>query len=132
MESFFRLRRGSALLLFPLYLLLFLFYLLDLGFVLDNFCAETVLLCFELGLGVKAHVGVSHIGQSEEGDEVSAPVIEEQSVAGNEEKYDCDVVGEAIFAGRDVEEFAAEVAAGRLTLFLAILARFTKYLFVGN
>src|SRR5262245_22575246 len=60
----------------------------------------------------RAHVDVGHGDQGEEGDQVPAPVVEQQPVAGEDEEEDRNVVAEAILAGEEVEELPRQDAAG--------------------
>ena len=100
--------------------------------MLDDLGSEAVLLGFQLGLGVETHVGIGDVGQGKEGDEVSAPVVEQKLVSGDEEERDGDVVGKAEFAGWNVEKLSTDVTAGGIGLLFAVFARLAKNLFVGD
>src|ERR1700722_13298407 len=46
---------------------------------------------------INTHVLVGYPNQSEEGDQVSSPIIVEQFEAGDDQEYRCDVMAEAVF-----------------------------------
>ena len=64
------------------------------------------LLCVDLDLLVPdvqtkmvidTHVLVGYPNESEEGDQVSSPIVVEQFEAGDDQEYRCDVMAEAVF-----------------------------------
>src|ERR1044072_559888 len=79
---------------------------------------------------VEAHVLVCDPDEREAADEIAAPVFVEQLVARNEEEEDCDVVAEAVFAGKEIEELPLVPAATILALAHAELTRLAEDLLV--
>src|ERR1700736_1851918 len=95
----------SRLLLFHLFH--FFLYVLDL-------CA--VLADIETQVGVDAHVLVGDPDQSKEGDQVAAPVVEQQFVVRQDEEESRHIMAEAEFTGKKKIKFAAPGVLMRLTL----------------
>jgi len=81
-------------------------------------------------MGVNAHVLVGDPDEREEGDQVAAPVREQQLVM-REDKEKCRyIMAEAEFAGKEEKEFAARGIGMALTLADAIFARLAEDLFM--
>src|SRR6185503_13406995 len=83
-------------------------------------------------LAEATHVDVGDEHQREERDDVAAPVVEPQVIAGQDQEPDCHVMAEAVFAGEEIEELAFgdrfSVPAARH----AVLARLPENLLVGD
>ena len=87
-----------------------------------------------LGLGAQLdHVVVrAEEDEREEGDQVAAPVVEQQLVMGEHEEKRRHVMAEAEFAGEEEEKLAAYRVGMDLTLTDAIFARFAEDFFMGD
>src|SRR5437660_267410 len=71
--------------------------------------------------GVKVHVDVGHPDQAEKAQDVSAPIIQQQLEAGEDQEERCHIKAEAELAGEQIEEFAQEnVAAGEAATFTEV------------
>lgn len=90
------------------------------------------MLDFEAKAIEEAHVEVGDPDEGELGDEVASPAIVEHLKTSDEQEDRCDVVAEAILAGKEVEEFSLSGRAAVLTLVFAPVARFAEDFFVGN
>jgi hypothetical protein len=121
---------GHKLVEFALLLFNFLFYLFD--FFLHLLGLKSFDLQIHADIGEHRHVLVRDPDESKEADEVSAPVLKEKLVSGDEQEEGCDVMTEAIFAGEQVEEFALYQRRGFLAAALTIFARFAKDLFMRD
>ncbi len=86
----------------------------------------------ETQVGINAHVLVGDPDEREEGDEVAAPVVEEQLVMREDKEKRRDIMTKAEFAGKQKEELAASRAGMALTLADAIFARLTEDLFMSD
>ncbi len=84
----------------------------------------------ESQVGVNAHVLVGDPDEREEGDQVAAPIVEQQLVMGKEEEKCRDVMAEAEFAGEEEEKLSARRAGMALTLADAIFAGLAEDLFM--
>ncbi len=93
---------------------------------------NAVLADIETQAGVDAHVLVGDPDQSEAGNQVAAPVIEQQLVARDEQEKNGHVMAEAELACEKEIKFAAEVDAIVLTLAGAVFAGFAKNFFVRD
>ena len=91
---------------------------------------DTIFADIEAQVGVNAHILIRDPDQREKGDEVAAPVIEEELVVGEEEEKCRHVMAEAEFAGKEEEKLAARRIRMALTLTDAIFARLAEYLFM--
>ena len=83
-------------------------------------------------MGVNAHVLVGDPDEREEGDQVAAPVVEQQLVMREHEEKDRHVMAEAEFAGKEEEKFAASWVGMALTLADAIFARLAEDFFMRH
>lgn len=83
-------------------------------------------------MGVDAHVLIGDPDEREKGDEITAPIFEQQLVAGEDEEKRRHVMAEAEFAGEEKKELAASGVGMALTLADAIFARLTEDLFVRH
>lgn len=83
-------------------------------------------------MGVNAHVLVRDPDERKEGDEVTAPVVEQQLVMREDKEKRCDVMAKAEFAGKKKEKLAAGRAGMALTLADAIIARLTEDFFMRH
>jgi len=54
----------------------------------------------------QTHVHVRYPNQRETGDEITAPIIKQQLIIGNEQENYRNVMAKTIFAGKQVEELA--------------------------
>jgi hypothetical protein len=81
---------------------------------------------------VNAHVLVRDPDQGKKSNEVSPPVEIKQLVAHDQQNSGRDVVPEAIFAGKQVKEFAANEGARLLAFPLTRLARFAENFLVRD
>jgi hypothetical protein len=81
---------------------------------------------------VDAHVLVRYPDKGEKGDYVPTPVHVKQFEAHDQQSSGGHVVAEAILAGKQIKEFAAEHRSGLGAFFQAILARLAKDFFVGH
>ena len=78
----------------------------------------------------QAHIHVADADQREQADHVAAPVVQQQTEAGEQEEQRRDVVAQAVFAGEDVEELLLNEAPAVLAAIRTVLAHFAKDLFV--
>lgn len=109
---------------FPLFHLFhFLFYMLDLNAILAD---------IEPQVRVNTHVLVGDPDEREEGDQVAAPVVEQQLVMGEDEEKGRHVMAEAEFAGKEEEKLAAGRVGMALTLADTIFARLAEDLFMRH
>jgi hypothetical protein len=115
------LRKSGRLPLFQLFH--FLFHVLDFDAVFAD---------IEPQVGVNAHVLVGDPDQREEGDQIAAPVIEQQLVMREHEEKCCYIMAEAKFASKEEEKLSARRAGMALTLANAIFARLTEDLFMRD
>ena len=76
------------------------------------------------------HVLIRHPDQGKEPEQVSAPIREDQFVAGDEKKERRDPMAEAVLAGKQIEEFADEKTPRLLAAARAELTRLAKDFFV--
>src|SRR5205807_3556386 len=82
-------------------------------------------------VGIEVHVDVRDPDERKPGDKVASPVGEQQLIARQyEKKYDY-VVAEAVFASKQVEEFAFIKPVAHLAVLLAPIARLAKDIFMG-
>lgn len=86
----------------------------------------------EAQMSVDAHVLVRNPDQREEGDQVAAPIVEQQLVMREDKEKRRDVMAKAEFAGKKKEKFAAGRAGMTLTLADAIFARLTENFFMRH
>ena len=93
---------------------------------------DTVFADIEPQMRVNAHVLVGDPDEREEGDEVAAPIVEQQLVMRDEEKKCGDVMAEAKFAGKQEEKFAANRVGMALTLADAIFAGLAENFFMRD
>lgn len=109
---------------FPLFQFFnFLFHVLDLNAVFAD---------IETQVSVNAHVLVGNPDEREEGDQVAAPVREQQLVMCEHEEKRRYVMAEAEFAGKEEKELAARRIGMALTLADAIFARLAEDLFMRD
>ena len=113
--------KSSSLLFF--HLLHFLFHVFDLDAVFTDIEAQ---------VRINAHVLVGDPDEREEGDQVAAPIVEQQLVMREKEKKRGYVVAEAELAGKEEEKLAARRIGMDLTLADAIFARLTENLFMRD
>ena len=113
--------KSSSLLLFHLFH--FLFYVFDFDAVFTD---------VETQVGVNAHVLVGDPDKGEKGDQVAAPVIEQQLVMREKEEKRAYVMAEAEFAGKEEEKFAASGIGMALTLADAVFTRLTEDFFMRD
>ena len=85
----------------------------------------------EAQVGVNAHVLIGDPDQREEGDQVAAPVVEQQLVMREEKEKGRHVMAEAEFAGKEKEKLAACGIGVGLTLTNTVFARLTENLFMS-
>ena len=83
-------------------------------------------------MGVNAHVLISNPDQREEGDQVTAPIVEEKFVAGEDEEKRRHIMAETEFAGEEEEKLAACRIGMALTLADAIFAGFAENFFMRH
>jgi hypothetical protein len=81
---------------------------------------------------VDTHVLVRYPDKGEKGNDISTPIHVKQFEAHDQKRSSGHVMAEAILAGKQIKEFAAEHRSGLGAFFQAILARLTKDLFVGH
>lgn len=86
----------------------------------------------ETQVGVNAHILIGNPDQREEGDQVAAPVVEQQLVMREEKEKGRHVMAEAEFASKEKEKLSARGIGVDLTLTNTIFARLTEDFFVGN
>ena len=67
------------------------------GFFLLCVNLDLLVLDVQTKMVVDTHVLVGYPNESEEGDQVSSPIVVEQFVAGDDQEYRCDVMAEAVF-----------------------------------
>jgi hypothetical protein len=101
----------------------FLFYVLDFDAVFTD---------IEPQVGVDAHVLVGNPDECEKGDQVAAPIIEQQLVMREKEEERGYVMAEAEFASEEEEKLAAYRVGMDLTLTDAIFARLAEDFFMGD
>ena len=93
---------------------------------------DAVFADIEAQVGVNAHILVGNPDQREKGDEVAAPVVEQQFVMSQEEKKCRHVMAKAEFAGKEEEKLAAYRVGMDLTLADAIFARLAEDFFMSD
>ena len=93
---------------------------------------DAVFADIEPQVGVNAHVLVGDPDKGKEGDQVAAPVIEQQLVMREKEEKCGHVMAEAELAGKQEEKFAASGAGMALTLADAIFAGLAEDLFMRD
>jgi hypothetical protein len=93
---------------------------------------DAVFTDIEAQVGVDAHVLVGDPDECEEGDQVAAPVIEQQLVMREKEEKRGYIMAEAEFAGKKEEKLAANGIGIALTLADAIFARLAEDFFMGD
>ena len=93
---------------------------------------DTVFADIETQVGVNAHVLIGNPDEREKGDEITAPVVEEKLVAGEDEEKRRHVMAEAEFACEKEKKLAASGVGMALTLPDAIFARLTEDLFMRH
>src|SRR5437588_2990788 len=81
---------------------------------------------------VDAHVLIRNPDQGKSGNEIAAPVVIEQLVAGDCQKKNGDVVAEAVFTREDVKELAGDKMRIIFRLASTVLTRFAEDLFVSD
>src|SRR5947209_18747770 len=81
---------------------------------------------------VDAHVLIRNPDQGKPGNEIAAPVIIEQLVAGERQKKNCDVVAEAVFRREDVKELAGDKMRSIFRLTSTVCTRFAEDLLVSD
>ena len=101
-------------------------------FLLDVLDLSAVFADIETQVGVNAHVLVCDPDEREEGDEVTAPVVEQQLVMGKDKEKRRDIMTKAEFAGKEKEKLAAGSVGMALTLADAIIARLTEDFFMRD
>jgi hypothetical protein len=93
---------------------------------------------FALGLDAQAqapedaHVDIGHPDQREDCNQEATPVVEQQAVTREQHKKERDPVAQAVIARENVENLPLKEPLAILAALLAVFARFTGYLFVGN
>ena len=102
------------------------FALLFLGSDFDLF-----LLDIQAQVVVDAYVLVGYPNQSKKCNQIAAPIRVQQLEASDQQKKDCHIMAEAVFASKQIEKFAPEQAARDAGLVVAIFPGFAKYFFVG-
>ena len=93
---------------------------------------NTVFTDIETQVGVNAHVLIGDPDEREEGDQVAAPVVEQQLVMREEKEKGRHIMAEAEFAGKQEEKLAACRIGMDLTLTDAIFARLTEDFFMRH
>lgn len=83
-------------------------------------------------VGVNAHVLVGNPDQREKGDQVAAPIVEQELVTRKEEEKRCHVMAEAEFAGKQKKELTAGGVGMALALADAIFAGLAKDFFMRH
>lgn len=83
-------------------------------------------------MGVDTHVLVGDPDQCEKGDEIAAPVVEQQFVMRKEEEKCRHIMAEAEFTSEEEEKLSARGARMGLTLANAIFARLTEDFFMRH
>lgn len=78
------------------------------------------------------HVLIGHPDERKEPEQISAPIWEDQLVAGDNKKDCRDPVTEAVFAGKQIKEFADEHMARFLTAARAEFTRLAEDFFVSD
>ena len=91
-----------------------------------------VLADIEPHVGIDAHVLVGNPDQGKAGNEVAAPIVIEQLVAGDKEKENGHIMAEAIFAGKNIKKLAQEITALAIALPQAKLAGLAEYFFMRH
>ena len=67
------------------------------GFFLLCVDLDLLVLDVQTKMVIDTHVLVGYPNESEEGDQVSSPIVVEQFEAGDDQEYRCDVMAEAVF-----------------------------------
>jgi len=93
---------------------------------------DAVFADIEPQVGVNAHVLVGDPDERKEGNQVAAPVIEQQLVMREKEEKRGHVMAEAEFAGEEEEKLAASGVGMDLTLAYAIFAGLTEDFFMRD
>src|SRR5437868_13022034 len=93
---------------------------------------DAVLADIEAQVGVDAHVLVGDPDQREERDQVAAPIVEQQLVAGDEQEESGYVMAETEFAGEEEKELPAGRVGMALGLADAVLARLAENVLVRD
>lgn len=93
---------------------------------------DAVFADIETQVGVNAHVLIGNPDEREKGDEITAPVVEEKLVAGEEQEKGRYVMAEAEFAGKEEEKLAASRVGMAFTLADAIFARLAENFFMRH
>jgi hypothetical protein len=101
-------------------------------FFLDVLDFNAVFADIEPQVGVNTHVLVGDPDERKKGDQVAAPIVEQQLVMGEDEEKRRYVMAETELAGKEEEKFAARGAGMALTLAYAIFARLTEDLFMSD
>lgn len=101
-------------------------------FLLDVLDLSAVFADIETQVSVNAHVLVCDPDEREEGDEITAPVVEQQLVMGKDKEKRRDIMTKAEFAGKEKEKLAAGSVGMALTLADAIIARLTEDFFMRH
>lgn len=101
-------------------------------FLLDVLDLSAVFADIETQVSVNAHVLVCDPDEREEGDEITAPVVEQQLVMGKDKEKRRDIMTKAEFAGKEKEKLAAGSVGMALTLADAIIARLTEDFFMRD
>lgn len=79
----------------------------------------------------EAHIDVRDPDKRKPRDQVAAPTRIEHLKLRDQKKKCCHIVAEAVFAGKEVEEFAGDKSMAVLALVLAPFARLPEDLFMG-
>jgi hypothetical protein len=80
----------------------------------------------------KPHVHVRYPDQRESGEQIPPPVGKQKLEARNDEKGDSDVVAEAVFAGKEIEELTFGNQPACFALPYAVFTKFPNDLFMRN
>ncbi len=78
------------------------------------------------------HIGIGNPHKGEQRDDVAAPVIQQQFVAGEKQEEGGDIMAKAILTGEEVKEFALPDGLAGLAARFAVLAGLAEYLFLGD
>jgi hypothetical protein len=86
----------------------------------------------EANAAKNAHVEIGHPNQGKTGNEITAPIVEQKPIFGDEKKKHRYIVAEAVFTGEKVEKFPLEEFPADLAVRGAPVARFAKYFLMSN
>jgi hypothetical protein len=93
---------------------------------------DTFLAQIEPNPAEDVHVHIGHPKQREFGNQVAAPVWEQQLIPGNDQENCGNVVAEAVFTSKKIEEFSLVDTLADFTLADTKIAKFAYDLCMGN